>query len=75
MKAIKTIYLGLTNFRGSRIKATDCDRNHVVINWSHELSAEDNHKQAAKALAEKMQWKGKLVMGSLNDCYVHVFTE
>lgn len=73
MKAIKTIYLGATNTRGSRIKATDCDRNYVTLAWDYELNADENHRMAAKALCDKMEWRGQTVMGGFPDCNVHVF--
>jgi hypothetical protein len=73
MKAIKTLYLGPTNYKGSRIKATDQDRNHITLNWDHELNADENHKAAAKALCEKMNWQGELIMGGFPKYNVHVF--
>lgn len=73
MKAIKTTYLVCTNNRGTRIKATDGNKNSVTLSWDHELDADENHKAAAKALCEKMNWKGELIMGGFPDCNVHVF--
>jgi len=73
MKAIKTKYHGPTNFRGSRICASDGDRNRVYIGVNNELDSEDNHVNAAKALCKKMNWHGNLVRGSLPDCDVFVF--
>lgn len=75
MKAIKTIYLGATNTRSSRIKATDCDRNSITLSWDHSLDTNGNHKKAAKALCDKMDWKGETVMGGFLDCNVHVFVK
>ena len=74
MKAIKTMYLGPTNARGPRIKATDCDRNHITLSWDYALDSDENHKMAAKALCDKMNWKGDLVMGGFPDYNVHVFS-
>ena len=73
MKAIKTIYLGPTNTKGSRVKATDCDRNSITLSWDCALDSDDNHRAAAKALCDKMKWKGKTAMGGFPDCNVHVF--
>lgn len=73
MKAIKTTYHGPTNFRGSRIKATDEDGNSVYIPYPHELNSTEGHRKAAHALMEKMGWSGEVVTGSLKKCYVHVF--
>ncbi len=73
MKAIMTTYHGPTNTRGSRIIATDGDRNRVTIPYPHELSGEACHRKAAEALKDKMGWKGKLIGGGLKNGYVFVF--
>ena len=75
MKAIFTKYLGLTNTRGSRVKAYDGDRNSVTIHWNDELDSDENHKSAAKALCRKMNWAGSMVMGGHKNVNVHVFCE
>lgn len=75
MKAIKTYYLPATNLRGPRIKATDCDRNSIVLSWAHEFTADENHALAAKALCKKMKWYGEMVMGGFPECNVHVFVD
>jgi hypothetical protein len=74
MKAIQTKYIGPTNFRGSRIKASDGDKNSITISYPHELSGEDVHRKAAEALRDKMGWTGNLVGGGLKNGYVFVFT-
>ena len=73
MKAIKTVYHGPTNTRGSRITASDEDGNRVTIGYPHELDGQDAHAHCAKALCTKMGWHGHLVAGALKDCYVFVF--
>lgn len=55
MQAIKTAYLGPTNVRGSRIKAT-CGAGAVILNWEHSLNSERNHMAAAQALIQKLGW-------------------
>lgn len=75
MKAIKTIYLGPTNTKGARIKATDGDTNSFIMNYTYELCVDQNHQIAARALCRKMKWTGKLIMGSFPNFNVHVFTE
>ncbi len=72
MKAIRTKYFGPTDFRGSRIKATDGD-NSVTIAYPHELSGEAVHRKAAELLCFRLHWKGTLIAGSLKDGYVFVF--
>jgi len=73
MKAIVTKYHGPTNFKGSRITASDQDGNRVTISYPYELSGEDCHRKAAQALCDKMHWTGELVGGSLKHGYVFVF--
>ena len=55
MQAIVTRYLGPTNYRGSRIKAT-ADAGSITISYPHELSGEDVHRAAAEALRAKLGW-------------------
>jgi hypothetical protein len=64
MKSILTKYLGPTNVRGSRIKASDGD-NAVIIGYRDELRSEDAHAEAAKALCNKLNWHGELCRGGL----------
>lgn len=74
MIAIKTKYLGTTNTRGTRIKASDYRGNQVTLSRDYALNASEDHERAAIALRDKMGWKGELVAGTLdNDTYVHVF--
>lgn len=73
MKAIVTKYHGPTNTRGARITASDEDGNQVSISYPYELSGEDVHRKAADALCDKMNWKGRLVGGSLKNGYVFVW--
>lgn len=73
MKAILTRYKGPTNYRGSRIIASDDDGNSVIISYPHELSGEAVHRKAALALCDKMQWKGELASGSIKGGYAFVF--
>jgi hypothetical protein len=75
MKAIITKYHGPTNFKGSRITATDEDGNRVTISYPHELSGEAVHWAAAQALCDKMNWTGKLSGGSLKNGYVFTFVD
>lgn len=73
MKAIFTKYHGPTNFKGSRISASDMDGNKVTISYPHELSGEDVHRAAADALCAKMNWTGNLIGGGVRNGYVFVF--
>jgi hypothetical protein len=68
MQAITTKFLGATNTRGSRIKAT-CDAGSVTISYPHELNYREAHRKAAQALADKLGWNtdsyGSLIGGGL----------
>jgi hypothetical protein len=79
MQAIKTVYKGPTNSRGSRIIAS-CDAKRATYAWDYRLGVEDNHVKAAQRHAEVLGWAevthGKLVSGSLaGDGYAHVFVK
>lgn len=74
MQAIQTKYLGPTNTRGSRIKAT-CAAGSLTIPYPHELDqGQSAHRKAAEALAAKLGWlnHGVLLGGQLPD-HSHVF--
>lgn len=73
MKAIKTVYHGPTNTRGSRIVASDEDHNRISIPFPYDLDGMDAHAKAAVALCVKMKWEGVLHGGGFKDCYVFVF--
>ena len=75
MQAIQTKYLGVTNTKGSRIKAT-CAAGSLTIPYPHELDGQPAHRKAAEALAAKLGWVGDrygaLLGGQLPD-HSHVF--
>lgn len=75
MKAIETRYVGPTNFRGSRIIASDMDGNKVIIPYPHHLWGADPHRAAAIALCKKMNWMGRLIGGATKKGYTFVFVE
>jgi len=62
-QSITTRYIGPTNFRGSRIKATASSGLSVTVSYEDALSIDDNHKAAAVALCKKYDWHGKLAVG------------
>lgn len=68
MQAITTKYLGPTNYRGARVKAT-CEAGSVTVSWDHALGSEENHDAACRALALKLGWHGQWLGGDLpNTC-------
>lgn len=88
MQAIQTKFLGPTDFRGARIKAS-CKRGSIVIPYPYELHHSETHPSAVRALLAKFasedakkygtkpevhHW-GKFVSGTLADgSQVHVLT-
>jgi hypothetical protein len=63
-QAITTKYLGPTNSRGSRIKATAA-AGPITIPYDYAGNADSRHAKAAKALALKLGWSGLWVAGGL----------
>ena len=55
MQAIVTKYLGPTNTRGARIKAT-AQAGATYLSWDYALDTSANHRAAAIALANKFKW-------------------
>jgi hypothetical protein len=55
MQAIITKYLGPTNTKGSRIKAT-CAAGSLTRSYDNGLDSDGNHRAVAEALCVKMGW-------------------
>lgn len=53
MQIVTTKYLGPTNHRGSRIKAT-CWRASVTVTYDYSLSSDNNHRHAVCVLLNKI---------------------
>lgn len=53
MQAIITKYMGPTNTKGARIKAT-CESGSLTISYDHDLDSDGNHRAAAEALCAKI---------------------
>lgn len=64
MQAIRTRYLGPTNYGGSRIKAS-AQAGSVTISYDYALNVDDNHKAAAQALIDKLNWDCSFSSGVL----------
>lgn len=73
MKTILTKYMGPTNCRGSKIKASDEDGNTVTLPYDSAKNSNDCHLEAAVALCQKMDWIGKLHGGHTKAGMVWVF--
>ena len=61
-QAIETKYLGPTNTKGARIKASAWGGS-VTIGYDYALDAQGNHKAAADALIAKLGWTGTFAQG------------
>ena len=71
-QAIQVKYLGPTNYRGSRYKATAA-AGSVTVGADNALSTEGNVIKAAQALCDNFGWVGNMVYGQLADSsYVFV---
>lgn len=66
MQAITTKFIGPTNTRGSRVKAT-CQAKSRTTHWNHAENTDENHTRAARLLAEELGWSGRWVGGGLPD--------
>lgn len=64
VQAIVTKFIGPTNHRGSRIKATAA-AGSVTVSYNHALNIEANHAKAAEALANKFEWAGTWYQGGM----------
>jgi hypothetical protein len=73
-QAIVTKYLGPTNSRGARIKASAWGGSKTY-GYEHGLNIERNHAAAAEAFAKHMQWDGVWFQGGSPDttgyCFVN----
>lgn len=71
-QAIQVKYLGPTNYRGSRYKATAATGS-VTVSADAALSVEGNVIKAAHTLCDKFGWSKDMVYGQLADgSYVFV---
>ena len=72
MVAIEIKYLGPTNFKGSRYKAS-ANGHSVIVSANYSLNAEENAKNAANTLKAKMGWKGRTAIGGTEKGWAVVF--
>lgn len=77
MKAIIVKYLGPTDTKGSRWKAS-CDGGSCTVPYDHALNCDENATAAAVALCQRMKWHGSTIIGpgrGPNGDYVFVFAD
>ena len=73
MQTITTKYLGATNTQGTRIKANHTgEAKSITLPYNYALSNEGNHKEAAAALAKKLEWHGEYLGGHTKDGMIWV---
>jgi hypothetical protein len=65
-QAIVTTYHGPTNHSGARVTAKAW-AGRVSVSYDHSLTGEQNHHAAAKALVDKLKWKGHWIEGGSPD--------
>ena len=65
-QAIQVKYLGPTNYRGSRYKATAA-AGSITVGVDNALSIESNVIAAAQALCDKFGWPKDMMYGQLAD--------
>jgi predicted GIY-YIG superfamily endonuclease len=76
MQTINTKYIGVTNTKGSRIKATNSGKGaSVTLGYDHALNIDGNHKKAAEALKAKLDWQGRMIGGHTEPGMVWVFED
>ena len=72
-QTIITKYLAPTKTLDPRIKAKQSyGKTQVTIPWDYSLDVEGNHLNVAQTLLNKLAWRGKWKMGSLEYGYVFV---
>lgn len=59
MQTIITKYIGPTNFKGARVKATSTSGKSITVSWNHEMNADGNHRAAMIELLNRLDWKVK----------------
>lgn len=64
LQAIVTKYLFRQNHQRARIKAVALEGSTTVY-WDDDLTADENHRKAAEALQNQLEWPGELVGGTL----------
>ena len=73
MQAIISRFIPCTNFRPSRVSAR-CAGGSIMLSWDDDLSAEENHRNAAKALCAKLKWDCSIQTGATKDSHVHTLS-
>jgi hypothetical protein len=67
MQTITTYYLPPTNLRGGRIAARTSSGIRRIYPWTHEVSADANHKDAVRFLLKELNWHERFHAGEMAD--------
>jgi hypothetical protein len=73
MQTITTKFIGATNTKGERVKATSTSGKSVTIPWSYSGDTLDVHFEAVEALCKKLDWEGTFIAGGTKTGFVWVF--
>ena len=74
-QAIIIKYLGATNSKGTRIKAS-AKASSVTLSFDYSAGQEQRIRKAVDALLNKLEWSGEYIIGHLpNGDYVAVFKD
>jgi hypothetical protein len=71
MQAIETKFLGPTNTKGARIKAS-ARAGSVTVPYEYQ-GVDEEHDQALRALVTKLEWWGVWARGGKADCTGNVY--
>lgn len=74
-QAIIIKFLGATNTKGTRIKAS-AEASSVTVSLDYGAGQEQRIRQAVDALLNKLEWSGEYIIGGLpSGDYVAVFKD
>ena len=74
MQTIETKYIGATNCKGSRIKAThEGNAKTITTGYNHALNLDENHQDAARQLMHGLKWDGEMHGGTTKTGMAWVF--
>lgn len=68
-QVITTKFLAPTETKSDRVKVS-CEAGSKTFPWDYSISMEDNHIEAAIAMARFLNWETSFVVGSLGSGYV-----
>lgn len=83
-RVITTRYIGPTNYRPGRIRATSTNGEKITVSWNHDIGMDENHTAAAVELSKRLDAQygetrsvSRIIRGNLpskNAGFVFMFT-